>query len=106
MSRFDAIMQTVGMPAFRRALGDAAVYTPAYTPPDEPVPVETWAILGRGSVAVGQYGERMESRTTAKLPKADVPDPQPGDTLTIGATEYRIDQIVNDDGLFVEVIVR
>lgn len=99
-------MQTVGLPAFKRAMGDAAVYTPAYTPPALPVPINTWAILNRGSVAVGEFGERLEPRLTAQLPKADVPDPQPGDGLSVGTTTYRIDQTVNDDGLFVEVAIR
>ena len=75
MSRLDEIMQTIGMPAFRRNLGDAAVYTPAFAPPAEPQPVTTWAILNRSSAPVGEFGERMENRLTAQLPKTDVPDP-------------------------------
>lgn len=106
MSRLDTIMQTIGMPAFRRNLGDDAVYTPAFVPPAEPQPVATWAMLNRTSVAVGEFGERLESRLTAQLPKADAPDPQPGDSLTVGGKTYRIDQTVNDDGLLVEVAIR
>lgn len=101
MSRLDQIMQTVGMPAFERVMGDAATYTPAGA-----APVATWAILNRGSVAVGEFGERLEHRLTAQLPKTDAPDPQPGDALTVAGTVYRIDQAVNDDGLFVEVAIR
>ena len=44
MSQFDTIMATAGLPAFRRVFGDAAVYTPPYTPPAEPAPVSTWVI--------------------------------------------------------------
>jgi len=55
---------------------------------------------------VGQYGERLEVRTTAQLPKADVPTPQPGDSLTIGATTCRIDQVTTTNNLFVEVVIR
>jgi len=106
MSRLDTIMQTIGMPALRRNLGDAAVYTPAFAPPAEPQPVTTWAILNRSSAPVGEFGERMENRLTAQLPKTDVPDPQPGDSLTVGGKTYRIDQTVNDDGLFVKVAIR
>lgn len=101
MSRFDQIMQTVGMPAFRRTLGDAATYTPAGG-----APVATWAMLDRGSDMAGQYGERLENRLTAQLPKTDVPEPQPGDALTVGATAYSIGQTVSDDGLFVTVAIR
>ena len=101
MSQLDTIMQTRGMPAFRRVLGDAVTYTPAGG-----TPVATWAIIAIGSAMVGQYGERMEVRTTAQLPKADVPTPQPGDSLTIGATTYRIDQVTTTNNLFVEVVIR
>ena len=77
-------------------------------------PTRLWAELplrrGRLSpsdrLMVGQYGERLEVRTTAQLPKADVPDPQPGDSLTIGATTYRIDQVTTTNNLFVEVVIR
>jgi hypothetical protein len=89
------------MPAFRRVLGDEVTYTPAGG-----TPVATWAIIAVGSALVGQYGERMEVRTTAQLPKADVPEPQPGDALTVGATAYSIGQTVSDDGLFVVVAIR
>lgn len=99
-------MQNTGMPAFHRVLGDAATYTPSYIPPAEPQPVATWAILNRGADLVGQYGEILERRVTASLPKTDVPDPQPGDSLTVGAATYRIDQFVGDDGFFVEVAIR
>lgn len=101
MSRLDDIMATRGMPALRRVLGDDATYTQAGGDP-----VATWAIINRGSALVGQYGERLENRITAQLPKADAPDPQPGDSLTVGSKNYRIDQFVNDDGLFVEVAIR
>lgn len=106
MSLLDTLMQTAALPAFRRVMGDDAVYTPAYTPPAEPAPVATWAMLNRGLAAVGDYGERMERRLTVQLPKADVSDPQPGDTLTIGATTYRLDQVVADDGFLIEVAIR
>lgn len=101
MSLLDTIMATRGMPALRRVLGDDATYTPA-----SGSPVATWAIIKRGSAFVGQYGEMLENRITAQLPKAAVPDPQPGDSLTVGSKTYRIDQVVNDDGLFVEVAIR
>jgi hypothetical protein len=101
MSLFDQIFKNTGMSMFRRVLGDAAVYEPGFG-----AAKATWAILNRSVDNVGQFGERLENRLTAQLPKADVPEPQPGDALTVGATTYRIDQTVNDDGLFVEVAIR
>ncbi len=101
MSQLDTIMTTRGMPAFRRVLGDEVTYTPAGG-----AHVATWAIVAVGSAMVGQYGERLEVRTTAQLPKADVPDPQPGDSITIGATTYRVDQVTTVNNLFVEAVIR
>lgn len=101
MSQFDDLMASAGMPAFRRVLGDDATYTPAGGEP-----VATWCIFRHNSELVGQYGERLESRLTAQLPVADVPEPQPGDNLTVGGKTYRIDQAARRDGLFVEVAIR
>lgn len=101
MSQLDQIFQTTGMPIFRRIFGDAAVYKPGFG-----AAKATWAIVNRSAENVGQFGERLENRVTAQLPAADVPDPQPGDSLTVGTTVYRIDQKLFDDGLFVEVAIR
>ncbi len=101
MSQFDDLMATTGMPSFRRVLGDDATYTPVAGDP-----VATWCIFRHDSDLVGQYGERLESRLTAQLPVADVPEPQPGDSLTVGGKTYRIDQVARRDGLFVEVAIR
>lgn len=103
MSRFDEIMQTIGMPAFRRNLGDDAVYTPAFVLPAEPQPVTTWAMLDESTEEVGG---RSETRLTAELPKSDVPHPQPGDKLTVKGNTYRIDQAIASDGRFVKVAIR
>ncbi len=106
MSQFATLMRTVGMPAIERALGDAATYTPPYTPPAEPAPVETWAIVRTRSDLVGQYGERLEPRITAKLPRADVPRPKIGATLAVGAALYRIDQQLEESDWFITVALR
>ena len=94
-------MASAGMPAFRRVLGDDATYTPVAGEP-----VATWCIFRHDSELVGQYGERLESRLTAQLPVADVPEPQPGDTVTFGGQTYRIDQLVDRDEYFYTVAVR
>ncbi len=106
MSRFADLMSNTGLPALRRVFGDNATYTPAYTPPAEPAPVTTWAILTTEAAFVGQYGERVEQRLAAELPKAAVGIPQPGDTLAIGANSYRVDQVITDDGFMVKVAIR
>ena len=99
-------MAETGLRLLRQVFGDDAIYTPATTPPAQPAPVATWAMLTQGSAFVGQYGERMETRILAEMPKAAVGTPQPGDSLTIGATTYRIDQVTADDGLIVTVALR
>jgi len=100
MSRLMDLMTTHGLPALRRELGDDAVYTPPYTAPAEPEPVNTWAIVRAGGVMVGQYGETFEPRQTATLPKSDVALPKIGATLVVSTVTYRIDQIIGHDDLF------
>ena len=106
MSQLDTIMTQTGLPALRRVFGDAAVYTPPYTPPAEPEPVSTWVILRKASDLVGEFGERFESRLTAQLPLTDIPQPMIGSTLTIGATVYRIDQVIEQTAYFSTVALR
>jgi hypothetical protein len=106
MSQLDTIMATAGLPALRRVLGDEAVYTPPYTPPAEPAPVNTWAVLRKDSALVGQYGERLEARQTAQLPAAEVPHPVIGSTLTVASVPYRIDQVMDETAYFVTVALR
>lgn len=102
MSRIDTIMQTIGMPAFRRALGDPAVYEAAGGDS-----VNTWAILGKSAEAVGEFGERVEFRETAQLPKSDVPQPLSGSILTVqGKGEYRIGALLDANDLFCTVAIK
>ena len=91
MSQLDDIMTNVGMPAFRRVLGDDATYTS--------VPVS-------GAELAGQYGPMLEVREARDLPVKDVPDPQPGDSLTVNGVTYRIDQALDRSDLFVRVAIR
>lgn len=101
MSLLDTIMTNTGMPAFRRVLGDEATYTPAVGDP-----VATWSTFSRGSSMEGESSERHEPRFTAKLPISDVPEPKPGDHLTIKSVVYRIDQVIGSNNLFIEVSIR
>ncbi|MDG4562564.1 MAG: hypothetical protein P9E88_14850 [Candidatus Competibacter sp.] len=98
-SQFDAIMAQTGLPALRRAFGEPVVYSGS-------VDVTTWAMVSRNPATVGQFGELIEARITAEIPLADVPDPQPGDTLELGDVEYRVDQVSGDDGYMVTVVLR
>lgn len=101
MSRLNTIMQTVGMAAFERVMGDAAVYQP---PTGDPV--TTWAILGESSELVGEFGERIEFKKTARLPRTAVAQPLSGSTLTIGAAVYRVGQVLASDGYFATVAIK
>lgn len=106
MSLLDTIMTRTGLPALRQSFGDDATYTPPYTPPAEPAPVSTWAIVRISSVMMGQYGDRLEPRRTAQLPKSDVPRPVIGATLVVNDITYRIDQQVDESDFFVTVAIR
>ncbi|HOW75593.1 MAG TPA: hypothetical protein PK959_06635 [Candidatus Competibacteraceae bacterium] len=106
MSQLDTLMTQSGIPALLRMFGDDATYTPPYTPPAAPEPVSTWAIVRTGSVLMGQYGERLEPRRTAQLPKSAVPRPLIGATLVVNGITYRIDQQVDESDYFVTVAIR
>lgn len=106
MSLLATIMTNAGLPALRQAFGDDATYTPPYTPPAEPAPVSTWAILRAGSNLVGQYGVTLEPRMTAMLPKDAVPRPKVGAALAVGSATYRVDQQLDESAFFVTVALR
>lgn len=106
MSQFDTIMATAGLPAFRRVFGDDAVYTPPYTPPAEPAPISTWAMLRHDDRSIGGYGLLNEPALTARLPTADVPDPKIGSALVVNSLTYRIARIVGRGAYFVEVVLQ
>lgn len=101
MSRLTTIMQTIGMPAFERVMGDPAVYE---TPAGESK--NTWAIIGKASSEIGEFGERVEFIDTAELPRADVPQPLSGATLAVGAKTYRVGALLSADDLFVVIAIK
>ncbi|MCU0806389.1 MAG: hypothetical protein MUC53_00095 [Candidatus Contendobacter sp.] len=103
MSVFADLMAQTGVPALRAAFGDEATYTPPGTSPTD---VATWAMVQMGSEMVGQYGDILEPRLTAQLPKVDVARPAIGAILTIDTVTYRIDQQLTEDDLFVTVAIR
>lgn len=106
MSQLDTIMATAGLPAFRRVFGDAAVYTPPYTAPEEPEPVSTWVMLRHDDRTIGEYGLLNEPATTARLPVADVPAPKIGSALTVGSATYRIARIAERTAYFTQVVLQ
>lgn len=102
MSRLDNIMQTVGMPAFERVMGDPAVYQTAGG-----APVNTWAILGKSTEYVGEFSDRKQFVEVAELPLSDVPQPLSGAVLTVpGKGEYRIGALLDADDLFCTVSIK
>lgn len=101
-SLFDEIMTASAIPALETVFGVAALHTNADQ--DE---AEVTVMLQPELVAVGEYGERMESRMTLEIaksrraaigdtfavandPTADDPNPDP--------TVWRAVQILADDG--------
>lgn len=101
MSVLDRVFANIGMPIFKRIFGDPAIYVPAFG-----AQKATWAIINRGADNVGLFGERLENRITAQLPASEIPSPQPGDALIANDVTYRIDQMIDNDGLFVTVALR
>jgi hypothetical protein len=105
MSQLDQIMAKSGLPAFRRVFGDDAIYTPPYTPPAEPSPISTWAMIRHGDVINGEYGLMHEAATTARLPISDVPSPKIGASLVVNSTTYRITRIADRTDYFTQVVL-
>jgi hypothetical protein len=102
MSRFADLMNAVGLPAIFRVFGDAAVHINAAAA-ETPTPVYLRAELA----AVGQYGERMESRMTLGVAKAvgaivgdvfEVPNAPTEDDADPDPTRWRAAQLLADDG--------
>ncbi len=77
LSRFDAIMAAVAVPAFHRVLGIPAIHTRA----SDDEETDCTAIIESALVPVGEYGERMELRTTATV-KAEL-GAVVGDTISV-----------------------
>ena len=98
MSQLDDIMTSVGLPALQKYMGDSATYTPAGGSP-----VSTWAMMGTSVELVGQYSPVAETRKSAALPIADVPDPRVGASLVVNGVTYRVGQILANDGYTVTV---
>lgn len=101
-SAFDTLMTDVAVPALEAVFGVAAVHTNADD--DE---FDVTAMLGHELMAVGEYGECMEFRTTIEVvksagiaigdtltiendPTEDEPDPDP--------TIWQTTQLIADDG--------
>jgi hypothetical protein len=102
MSLLDPIAQTLLMPALQRTFGDPATYEAAGGDS-----VATWAILRKFAVPFGEFGERVEFKETAELPKSDVPQPLSGSILTVqDKGEYRIGALMDANELFCTVIIK
>lgn len=86
-----ALLRTAGRPA-------------TYTPPAG-LPVATRADVQVRAVPT-PAGNAVDRVLDAYLPAADVPAPQAGATLAVGATTYRVDGLIDDDGAVVTVAVR
>jgi hypothetical protein len=87
--------------ALMESFGSAAVYTP----PDG-APVPTLASQPQRLTRVRADGMATEVVRLVRMPAADVPAPQRGASLTIGADNYVVDALDDDDGSVVTVTVR
>lgn len=76
-----------------------------YTPPDGE-PLATRASPPQRVTRVRADGMTTEVVLLVRLPAVDVPQPQRGGTVLIGATGYLIDSLEADDGSVVTVVVR
>lgn len=101
-STFDDLMTGVAIPAIENVFGVSAVHT---NTDDEEATITV--ILGSELVAVGDYGECMEPRTTIEIAKAH--GVAIGDTITIDndpteddadpePTIWQTTQMMSDDG--------
>lgn len=107
MSQFSTLMQGAGMATFRQYFGDAAFYTPpAIAGGNSPEPISTWAILKRDAESIGQYGERIETRVTAKIPTTDVPRPKVGGTVYADRRLYTVDAVIDESANFYKLALR
>ena len=102
MNLFDTAMTAIGKPAMRAAFGSDATFTPQATG----AAIATWVMPATDQAFAGQFGERPEARRLVDLPVSDVPEPQPGDILSYGGSQYRIDQLLDHDEWFYSVALR
>ena len=109
-SAFDGIMTQSGIPALLRILGIPAVHTTADL--DD---VAVTIILKTEAAPVGEYGERMEPRTTVQIPSAS--GAVVGDSFTVAGDPTEDDpepddvvwtavQLLSDDGYLRRFAVR
>lgn len=84
-SAFDTIMTQTGVPALLRVLGVPATHTNS-----DGDDVAVTVILKTGTVAVGDFGERLEYQTTLQL--ASSAGARVGDVFTLAAPGIRIAQ--------------
>lgn len=109
-SAFDTIMTQTGVPALLRVLGVPATHTNS-----DGDDVAVTVILKTGTVAVGEFGERLEYQTTLQL--ASSAGARVGDVFTLDGTVTTDDpypddivwtavQLLNDDGYLRTFAVR
>lgn len=98
-SRFAEIMNQTAVPAMMRVFGVAAIHTNS----DSDV-VLISAIIEYESVEIGEFSERIENQWTATVAKST--GVTINDTLTVEADEWRITQLITDDGYMLKFAIR
>jgi len=90
--------------ALARAASAVGGVPATYTPPAG-LPLACTVVLRR-DLQPSPGGLTADPVTVADFLAADIPAPQAGATLAIGAATYRVDGLIDDDGAVVTVAVR
>lgn len=101
MSHFDELLVSVD-PGFFDLLGDPCVYTD-----NQANTHSTRVVIEKNVEQFSAYETTVPiRRNIANLPKADVPEPKRGHTIEVGADTYTVDQLDNDDGHILRVLLK
>ena len=60
------------------------------------VPITVQAVVETSLDLIGEYGEKLEGRPIVTLNRAEVSEPQRGDTLECNGVTYAIDGVLTD----------
>ncbi|WP_421921598.1 head-tail joining protein [Marinobacter salarius] len=101
MSHFDELLVSAD-PGFFDLLGDPCVYTD-----NQSNAHNTRVVIEKNVEQFSAYETTVPiRRNVANLLKAEVPEPKRGHTIVVGADTYTVDQLDNDDGHILRVLLK
>lgn len=101
MSHFDELLQDT-TPGFFEVTGDPCTYTDSASNT-----YETSVTIEKNVEQYSAYETTMPvRRNVANLPKGDIPEPKRGHTIQVGSETYTVDQLADDDGEIVRVLLQ